>query len=251
MKKTIWNDFAPWFLTIACTFVLILIGIFLLTNINWYKTTVFSSEISEVNSPEFRFYAYHIHLSMIKRSIGLFSGFAMMFLGMGVAFYTLKNFTTIDGQTKGISLKLATASPGIIALITGAFLIAFTINNKDYFPNYATVPPNQSDQNSGSLTDPQIPSDTDNMASATGFHHLTESDIMLDFMNDLNSYDMTESDYEYLLLIMDLRRGRIDIDRINNTDTIELFRATQNLRDFNINSLSDFDNDVIRRRQSN
>jgi hypothetical protein len=150
MKPHSWKDFAPWFLTITCTLTLIVIGLFLETNINWYKNTVFNNSISEANTPEFRFYAYHLHLSMIKRSIGLFSGFAIMFLGMGVAFYTLKDTTTIDGQTKVLSMKLATASPGIVALIVGAYLIVSTINSKDYFPPY----------NSSELSQIQKPLDT-------------------------------------------------------------------------------------------
>lgn len=91
MKINNWKDFAPWFLTIACAFTLLFIGVFLVKNINWYKESVFNDQIKEINNPEYRFYAYHLHLSMIKRSIGLFSGFAIMFLGLGVAFYTLKD----------------------------------------------------------------------------------------------------------------------------------------------------------------
>jgi len=137
MKNNNWKDFAPWFLTIACTFTMIFIGTFLINNINWYKESVFSSNIKEINNPDYRFYAYHLHLSMIKRSIGLFSGFAIMFLGLGVAFYTLKDDMTFGANVSGgVSAKIVTASPGIIALIIGAYLIVATINSKDYFPPY-------------------------------------------------------------------------------------------------------------------
>lgn len=136
MKPYTWKGFAPWFLSITSSLTLIVIGFFLVLNIEWYKNAVFDSSIQEVNTPEFRFYAYHLHLSMIKRSVGLFSGFAIMFLGMGVAFYTLRENTTIDGQAKGISMKLATASPGIIALLVGAYLISSSISSKDTFPPY-------------------------------------------------------------------------------------------------------------------
>lgn len=139
--KVKWDNFAPWFITIASTVALAAIGFFLIRNINWYKDSVFDDAIKDVNTPEFRFYAYHLFLSMVKRSIGLFSGFAIMFLGMGVAFFTLKESTTVDGQVKGASIKLVTASPGIIALLIGAFLIASTINSKDNFPAYNSVEP--------------------------------------------------------------------------------------------------------------
>ena len=134
-----WNTFVPWFLTVACTLTLIVIGFFLIRNIEWYKANVFSDTVLEVNKPEYRFYAYHLHLSMIKRSVGLFSGFAIMFLGLGVAFYTLKKESNIDASGGGFSAKIATASPGIIALLVGAYLIVSTIQSKDYFPDYDTT----------------------------------------------------------------------------------------------------------------
>ena len=107
MNKYDWNRFVPWFLTIACTITLIVIGVFLIMNIEWYKESVFDKEVLEINKPEYRFYAYHLHLSMIKRSIGLFSGFAIMFLGLGVAFFTLKDNTTIDASGVGFTTKIA------------------------------------------------------------------------------------------------------------------------------------------------
>ena len=133
-----WNKFVPWFLTISCTITLIVIGIFLILNLEWFKDAVFSQDVQEINKPEYRFYAYHLHLSMIKRAIGLFSGFAIMFLGLGVAFYTLKNSTSLDASAGGFTAKIITASPGIIATIVGAYLISSTISSKDTFPPYKT-----------------------------------------------------------------------------------------------------------------
>lgn len=109
---------------------------FLIRNIEWYKESVFNDAVAEVNEPEYRFYAYHLHLSMIKRSIGLFSGFAIMFLGLGVSFFTLKDKTDIDAKGGGFAVKIATASPGIVALLVGAYLIISTIDSKDNFPEY-------------------------------------------------------------------------------------------------------------------
>ncbi|WP_340201052.1 hypothetical protein [Ascidiimonas sp. W6] len=136
IKSFKWSKTIPWFLTIACTLTLIVIGVFLIKNIEWYKTSVFDAQIAEANAPEYRFYAYHLHLSMIKRSVGLFTGFAVIFLGLGVAFYTLKDATNLEATGGGLSTKIATASPGLIALIVGTYLVISTINSKDYFPPY-------------------------------------------------------------------------------------------------------------------
>ena len=157
MKIINWKVFAPWFLTLTCTLTLIIIGIFLVSNINWYKSTVFEESVKDVNNPEYRFYAYHLHLSMIKRSVGLFSGFAIMFLGMGVSFFTLKDSTSIDTQSSIVSMKLITASPGIIAIIVGAYLISSTINSKDNFPSYNNIGLIQTDKPLDTINKPQIP----------------------------------------------------------------------------------------------
>ncbi len=133
--------FAPWFLTFACTAMLIVIGYFLVENIQWYKASVFSSSIVDVNQPRYRLHAYHLHLGVLKRSVGLFTGFAIMFLGLGVAFFTLRNNSTLDASTGGLSVKLVTASPGLMALIVGAFIITSTINSKDSYPEYNSETP--------------------------------------------------------------------------------------------------------------
>ncbi len=140
MEGSKWQQYIPWFLTIACTAVLIIIGKFLVGNIEWYKESVFNSEVEQVTDPEYRFYAYHLHLSMIKRSVGLFSGFAVMFLGLGVAFFTLKNNANFEAEGAGFTAKLVTASPGLVALVVGAYLIITTINSKDEFPMYKELP---------------------------------------------------------------------------------------------------------------
>ncbi|NLR91683.1 hypothetical protein [Flammeovirga agarivorans] len=133
-KQTNWEKYIPWFLTIASSLVLIAIGFFLIHNINWFKDGVFKNE-ADLNL-EYKVYAYQMHLSMIKRSVGLFSGFAIMFLGTGVAFYTLKKENSLNIEGIGITARIVTASPGIIAMVLGTFLIISTINSKDNFPNF-------------------------------------------------------------------------------------------------------------------
>ncbi|WP_040278137.1 hypothetical protein [Psychroserpens damuponensis] len=132
--QTKWEQRVPWYLTIASSVVLIAIAYFLTSNINWFKEEVFLND-ADLNL-EYKVYAYQMHLSMIKRSVGLFSGFALMFLGIGVAFYSIKKQTTLNLEGAGITASLVTASPGIIAMLLGTFLIISTIQSKDDFPNF-------------------------------------------------------------------------------------------------------------------
>src|SRR5262249_19476919 len=93
--------------------------------------------------PAYKIYVFQLHLSMIKRSVGLFAGFALIFIGTSVAFYTLKNETTLEGEAAGTSAKLNTASPGIIAMVLGVVLITFTVQSKDTFPSPSFSEPSQ------------------------------------------------------------------------------------------------------------
>jgi hypothetical protein len=126
-----WHRAIPWILTVSATLALIAIGWFLVANVEWFK----SRAVADAYLPEYRMDIFHLHLSMIKRSVGLFSGFAIMFLGLGVAFYTADQ-TRVDVGTPTIKAKLATASPGIIAMLIGMTMILFTINSKDTFHEY-------------------------------------------------------------------------------------------------------------------
>ncbi len=134
-----WGKLIPWILTISCFVILYIIGDFLIMNIEWYKQSVFAIEIDNIQAPTYRIHAYHIHMSMIKRSVGLFSGFAIMFLGLGVAFYSLRNKTDLKLSSNIWSLNLATMSPGIIALVIGGILIMYTIGSKDDFAPYPVI----------------------------------------------------------------------------------------------------------------
>ena len=129
-----WTNWIPLYLTIASAITLILIGFFLVENIQWYKNEVFA--IYEARFGTYRMRAFDVHLSMIKRSIGLFSGFSMLFLGLGVSFYSIKRGTELGVQSELWSANLVTASPGIVSMIVGAWLISFTIQSKDTFLPY-------------------------------------------------------------------------------------------------------------------
>ncbi|NBC05751.1 MAG: hypothetical protein GVY26_00985 [Bacteroidetes bacterium] len=131
-----WSKTIPWFLTIASVLALLSIGYFLIQNVEWYKDTVFEPGINDVECGAYRMRAYDLHLSMVKRSVGLFSGFAVMFLGLGVAFYTLRSNTELSADTQGFKLSLLTASPGIVAILVGGAMIILTIQSKDSFGRY-------------------------------------------------------------------------------------------------------------------
>jgi hypothetical protein len=76
---------------------------------------------------------------MIKRSVGLFSGFALMFIGMGVSFFTMRKNTEMQVRSTNLTASLVTASPGIIAVLVGGYLIISTIRSKDSFGSYDSI----------------------------------------------------------------------------------------------------------------
>ena len=153
-----WTRFAPWFLTAISCIILFCLAWFLIENILWFRKAVFDNNFA--NNMEYRVHCLHMHSSIIRRSVGLFSGFALMFVGTGVAFYSLKSQTNIDLGTRVISAKLATASPGIIAMVLGAIIIIFTIGSKDYFP---LLKGDSSNPNPGSSTTLISPDDVNNL----------------------------------------------------------------------------------------
>jgi hypothetical protein len=129
---TKWDNFIPWFLTSACTLTLIAIGLYLVLHVEWFKHDAFEGVGKSDKS--YNIYIYQMYLAILKGSVGLFTGFALVFLGTGVAFYTLKDITKLNLEGKSIKLSLITASPGIIAMVLGTLLILFTIGSKNTFP---------------------------------------------------------------------------------------------------------------------
>lgn len=140
-RNSHWERNIPWFLTITSCLVLIAIGLFLIENLDWFRDNVFEIVKDDKSIPrsEYAIHAFHMHLAMIKRSVGLFSGFSIMFLGTGVVFYTIRSQNKVTIESANISGSLVTASPGIIAMILGAILIIVTINSKDEFPYYEEI----------------------------------------------------------------------------------------------------------------
>jgi hypothetical protein len=129
---SLWEDMIPWFMTAISVLVLVCLAWFLLENIYWFRRTAISPLAPHTS--EYRIYVYQMHLAAINRTVGLFAGFALIFIGTSVAFFTLKKYTHIEGTAAGATAKLSSASPGIIAMLLGVLLIVFTIGSKDYFP---------------------------------------------------------------------------------------------------------------------
>jgi len=134
LSKRRWEDAAPWFLTIASTITLACIAWFLVENILWFREHALIQ--SDLVRPTYRLHVHHLHLAMIKRSVGLFSGFALLFLGTGVVFYTMRTTYGVHVNTGSLSAAVASASPGILAMALGVVLLLGTIASKDEFPPY-------------------------------------------------------------------------------------------------------------------
>jgi p-aminobenzoyl-glutamate transporter AbgT len=129
-----WENVIPWFLTIASTVTLACIAWFLVENIMWFRSNAMNGD--DMTHTTYRLHIYHLHIAMIKRSVGLFSGFALLFLGTGVVFYTLRTQSTVNFAIEKASAGIVSASPGIIAMALGVLLLLGTIASKDDFPPY-------------------------------------------------------------------------------------------------------------------
>lgn len=127
-----WNRVIPWFMTALSLTVLFTLAWFLIENIYWFRKVSIVANMPL--DPSYRIYVYQLQLAMIKRSVGLFAGFALIFIGTSVAFYTLEREIKIGGKAGAGSAKLSTASPGIVAMLLGVALIMYTIHSKDEFP---------------------------------------------------------------------------------------------------------------------
>lgn len=140
---------------IASALTILALGWFLVSNLRWFQETAFPRE-GEF-SPAYYIHVHHLFLATLKRSVALFTGFSLTLLGLGVAFYTIKDKSEMTGHAGGASIVIASSSPGIIAMILGVAMIAFTIHSKDTFPAYAEgAPPSQIGDQS-SIPKPAVP----------------------------------------------------------------------------------------------
>lgn len=133
-QQSNWVRSAPWFLTISCTLILISIAVFLVWNIVWFNSQATANVPATMFA--YRTHVYHMHLSMVKRSVGLFSGFSLLFIGMAVSFYYLRSANRVTISGPGIAAEAISASPGIIATVMGVVLLLGVIASKDSFASY-------------------------------------------------------------------------------------------------------------------
>ena len=135
-----WSTLIPWFLTVGSAAVLYMIAYFLVDNIQWFRALALSDPAAD--NLEFRMHVHHLHFAMIKRAIGLFSGFSLVFLGLGAAFYHSRARSSISAQVpNSVAVEVVSASPGVLAMVLGVVLLVTTIVSKDRFPVYLESPP--------------------------------------------------------------------------------------------------------------
>jgi len=130
-----WEKFVPWYLTAISAVLLVGIGWFILSNIYWLRGHMFTTEVDDLS---YRAHQYFLLISSIRRSAGLFAGIALMLLGVGIVFYVARSSSKLDMNLHGVSLGIVTASPGIIAMALGSFLIAHNTASKDLIPIFGT-----------------------------------------------------------------------------------------------------------------
>ena len=113
---------------------LVAIGWFLINNVEWFKAHIF--EVVDPKDEDYMTYVMHMQNSLLKRCVGLFSGFALIFVGSSVSIYVAKRITQVGADAKDFKFSLTTASPGIIAMLLGGAILMFTIQSKDEFSGY-------------------------------------------------------------------------------------------------------------------
>jgi hypothetical protein len=141
-------------MTASSIVVLACLALFLLENVYWFRSIATASPAP--SNPAYRIYVYQMHLAMIKRSVGLFAGFALIFIGTSVAFFTLEKDSKVEGGFRGFTARLSSASPGLIGMFLGTILIVFTIGSKDNFPPPSAAEPDQSTDISPRAGDPPL-----------------------------------------------------------------------------------------------
>lgn len=131
LEHSAWGAAIPWLVTASSLIILAALVWFLLENLAWFRALAFPANVQR--DQWFTLYAFQLHLAMVKRSVGLFAGFALIFIGTSVSFYTLRYSTMLEGSAQSLGAKVTTTSPGIVAMVLGTALIAFTIWSKDGF----------------------------------------------------------------------------------------------------------------------
>lgn len=138
-----WERFIPWYLTAISCLLLFGLGWFIVDNVFWMRAHMFGNVQGEDLS--YRSHQYFLLISTVRRSAGLFAGIALMLLGVGIVFYVARTQSKIDMNLHGVSIGIITASPGIIAMALGSFLIAHNTASKDLVPIFGSSGTTQED----------------------------------------------------------------------------------------------------------
>jgi len=77
---------------------------FVIRNVEWFKAS--ATAPGAPSDARYLLYVYNLQLGRIVRSVALCAGFALIFVGTSVAFYTLRRSTRIGGQAAGGSATL-------------------------------------------------------------------------------------------------------------------------------------------------
>jgi hypothetical protein len=88
----------------------------------------------KTHSPMYSWAGMNILSGTMLRTLAIFFGAAVMFAGAATAFYTLGHTTNISGQqgagADALKFAVATASPGVIAVLAGGFVITVAVLSK-------------------------------------------------------------------------------------------------------------------------
>ncbi|MBX9348708.1 hypothetical protein K5M36_16600 [Chromobacterium vaccinii] len=136
---------------------LVMISLFGYFVIRWVGAeNDFFDRISRAGAPDcgkdaYWFAVLQENASFFKRSLGILGGLAVMFCGVATSFAVarghnevIKNATSeklqniIKVEGGGVGASLVTASPGLVALVCGAFVICFVIASKDSIGSYVS-----------------------------------------------------------------------------------------------------------------
>jgi hypothetical protein len=129
VEKSKWESFIPWFLTVASAATISLLVYFLVDNILWFRESLFSQ--GPKGDPAYITTALALYVSTLKRSVGFFSAFCLIFIGTGISLYVAKKSTKLDMSAHDVKVSIITASPGILAMILGVLLMIVDISSKD------------------------------------------------------------------------------------------------------------------------
>ncbi|WP_416866769.1 MAG: hypothetical protein ACMVP2_03740 [Imperialibacter sp.] len=165
----------PRLLLITGTLSIAVVSYYLFMNYLWFKEQVFSDSILCVDHPNYVSLSLHMHLSFVKNSLGIFTGFILIFIGFGFSFYSIEKTSDIKLKGAGISFSIISNSPGIIAIVIGAFVLTTSITTQANFPgaldyidcpDLKSISPNKSNGESIIKDGPRYKKDTTNTSNS-------------------------------------------------------------------------------------